>query len=120
MRWFVFSVMFFLTSVVLCYAQEHTSAKNGGTESLETPLIVYGSDTCHYCLDTKAHLKKHKIAFVYFDVDQNKVKEREMVEKLRENNIPLHNLSLPVVEKEGQIIMNSGVFGDFLKKLTVK
>ncbi|MFD2726593.1 glutaredoxin family protein [Hyunsoonleella rubra] len=121
MKWFVFSVLFFFASINLCYAQKTAKPENNGAESLPTTLIVYGSDTCHYCIDTKAYLKKHKIAFVYFDVDQDMAKEREMLEKLRKNNIPLHNLSLPVVEKEGEIIMNNVAnFEGFLKSLSQK
>ena len=83
-------------------------------------IIVYGSDTCHYCIDTKTYLKKHNVSFVYYDIDQNKAKELEMVTKLRKNNIPLNNLSLPVVEIKGEILMNKGDFNTFLKQLTAK
>ena len=80
-------------------------------------MIVYGSDTCHYCIDTKAYLKEKKIDFIYYDVDVNLVKQREMVIKLQKASIPLDNLSLPVVDLNGKLIMNGEDFEAFLKKL---
>lgn len=80
-------------------------------------IIVYGSDTCHYCLDTKTHLKAKKIDFIYYDVDINLAKQREMLVKMQKAGLAVNNLSLPVVDLYGKLIMNGTNFEEFLKTL---
>ncbi len=87
------------------------------TQETTEKIIVYGSDTCHYCLDTKKYLKEQKVTFVYFDVDVNEEKLKEMLQKLRKANIPVSNLSLPVIDKDGEIFTNSEPFEAFLEKI---
>lgn len=89
-------------------------------DSLSTQIIVYGSDTCHYCMDTKNFLKVNNIKFVYFDVDVNIDKQKEMIAKLKAANIALSNLMLPVVDKGGSIFINNYKFEEFLSKLLEK
>lgn len=88
---------------------------------IETPqqktIIVYGSDTCHYCIDTKAYLKEKKIDFIYFDVDVNMDKQQEMIIKLQKANISLDNLSLPVIDKKGELFTNGDDFNKFLNRI---
>ncbi len=81
-------------------------------------IIVYGSDTCHYCIDTKAYLKEKNIEFTYYDVDINLLKQREMLLKLQNAGISVESLSLPVVDLQDKLIMNSNNFQGFLLKLT--
>lgn len=83
-------------------------------------IIVYGSDTCHYCIDTKTYLKERKIDFTYYDVDVNLEKQREMLIKLQKAGFSVDNLSLPVADLQDKLIMNSGNFEEFLKKLNTK
>ncbi len=87
----------------------------------ETPkakaIIIYGSDDCHHCTDTKAFLKENNIDFIFYDIDKNQEALKEMLTKLRNANISTSNLGIPVIDKQGVIFMNSGVFEDFLKKL---
>ena len=47
----------------------------------------------------------------------NLEKQREMVVKLQKADISLDNLSLPVVDLRGKLIMNGSDFKEFLKKL---
>lgn len=103
-------------TIPIFYSTSATSGLN--TIQDKTSIIIYGSDTCHYCLDTKAYLKKKNIDFMYFDVDVNKEKEQEMVNKLRKANIPLSSLSLPVVDKHGELFVNGKDFDAFLKKIS--
>ena len=81
-------------------------------------IIIYGSDTCHYCIDTKTYLKGNKIDFTYYDVDVNLEKQREMLIKVQNAGISLDDISLPVVDLQGEIIINNIDFEQFLKKLT--
>jgi glutaredoxin 3 len=80
-------------------------------------IIIYGSDECHHCTDTKAFLKERKIDFVFFDIDKNPTALQEMLHKLRKANISLSNLGIPVVDKNGTLFSNNGDFQEFLKKL---
>lgn len=80
-------------------------------------IIIYGSDECHHCTDTKAFLKERKIDFVFFDIDKNPTALQEMLHKLRKANISLSNLGIPVVDKYGTLFSNNGDFQEFLKKL---
>ncbi|MFI1771836.1 glutaredoxin family protein [Thalassobellus citreus] len=84
-------------------------------------IIVYGSDTCHYCIDTKTYLKEKQIDFTYYDVDVNLEKQREMLIKLQKAGFSVDNLSLPVVDLGGKLIMNTPTdFEGFLKKIITK
>lgn len=83
-------------------------------ESKKEIMIVYGSDSCHSCLDTKAFLKEKNIKFTYYDIDVNKVKEQEMLVKLQKANISTYTLSLPVIDNKGDLFLNKGNLKEFL------
>ncbi|RED48700.1 glutaredoxin family protein [Seonamhaeicola aphaedonensis] len=84
-------------------------------------MIIYGSDTCHYCTDTKMFLEEKHIKFIYYDVDVNLEKQKEMLEKLQKAGIPLDAISLPVVDLIGKLKMNNVAnFEGFLKSLIQK
>jgi len=83
----------------------------------KTPLIVYGSDTCHHCIDTKKYLTERNISFVFYDIDKNNEALQEMLGKLRKAGISTSNLGIPVIDKQGELFTNVGVFEEFLKKL---
>jgi glutaredoxin len=91
------------------------------TKRLEKEIIVvYGSDTCHYCIETKLMLKEKNIKFTYYDIDKNKVKEQEMLVVLQKVNIPIATLSLPVIDFKGDVFLNEGDFEKFLEVLKKK
>jgi len=83
----------------------------------ESVLIMYGSDSCHYCTDAKKYAIEQNIKFVYYDIDKDERALKEMLSKLKENNISLSNLNLPVVDKKGYVFTNEADFNVFLKKL---
>lgn len=66
-------------------------------------IIVYGSDECHYCIDTKIFLNQNNISLIYYDFDINKDKEQEMLSKLNGAKIQIDSFQLPVVDKNGTI-----------------
>lgn len=80
-------------------------------------IIIYGSDECHHCTDTKAFLKEKKIDFVFYDIDKNPSALQEMLAKLRKANMSTSNLGIPVVDKNGVLFSNNVDFQEFLKKL---
>lgn len=118
MKAFIFSIVLFLLISTISFGQVLESANGSlATQKELKKMIIYGSDTCHYCLDTKAYLKEKNIDFIYYDVDINLVKQREMIIKLQKAGISLDNLSLPVADLNGKLIMNGYDFEAFLKKL---
>ncbi|MFC2110386.1 glutaredoxin family protein [Bacteroidota bacterium] len=113
--------LFFVSLSMVSFSQDLGRVSGSLTTTKESKtMIVYGSDTCHYCLDAKAYLKENKINFIYYDVDVNILKQREMLIKIQEAGLSVDNLSLPVIHKDGEIFMNNGDFDIFLKKLKVK
>jgi len=118
MKAFIFSIVFIVVLVNASFGQVLQQASDAATTKKELKkMIVYGSDTCHFCLDTKAYLKEIKIDFIYYDVDINLLKQREMLIKLQKAGIPVDNLSLPVIHMNGKLFMNDGNFNTFLKRL---
>lgn len=113
----------FLLLFIFCEYSFAQVLKTASKEAVATnksskKIIVYGSDTCHYCLDAKSLLKKQHIDFIYYDVDINITRQREMLVKMQKAGLPIDNLSLPVVHKNDEIFMNNGDFDAFLKRLT--
>ena len=86
-------------------------------KQIKSVMIVYGSEDCHYCIDTKKYLKDNNIEFVFFDIDKNQEALQEMLFKLKNSGISTSNLGIPVIDKQGIIFTNNGVFEEFLKKL---
>lgn len=109
MKYFIITIL--LLSSLQNIAQEVVHQKK---ESEKEKMIVYGSDNCHSCLDTKAFLKEKNIKFTYYDIDVNKVKEQEMLVKLQKANIPTYTLSLPVIDNKGDVFLNKGNLKGFL------
>ena len=107
----IFILCSFLFCVHSAFCQEIT------TQNKQQAIQIYGSDTCHYCLDTKKFAEENKLNFVYFDIDKDENALREMLNKLRANNIATANLNLPVVDKNGIVFTNEPDFTIFLNKL---
>ena len=107
-------LLFFLVSNF--YSNLQAQDKNS-KNSNKAEMIIYGSDNCHHCLETKKFLNEKKIAFAFFDIDLDKSALYEMIEKLKKANISLSNVGIPVVDKNGVLFSNVGNFEDFLKKL---
>jgi glutaredoxin 3 len=107
---FIFLV-FFINNIT---AQE---SQTTSTKLEKIVMIVYGSDDCHHCTDTKKYLKENHIEFVFYDIDKNQEALKEMLFKLKKANISTNNLSIPVIDKQGVIFTNNIPFEAFLKKL---
>lgn len=106
-----FFVFLFLTVTNLAFSQ------NNKVQNQKEVIVIYGSDTCHYCVDTKKYAEEHRLKFIYFDIDKDEKALKEMLSKLRQNNISTANLNLPVVDKNGLVFTNEIDFSSFLKKL---
>lgn len=105
----------YLTLLIFGIFSANAQQKN--TKSDVNKVIIYGSDDCHHCTDTKAFLTQNNISFEFFDIDKNPQALKEMLLKLKNANISTQNLGIPVVDKNGVIFTNTGVFEDFLQKL---
>lgn len=117
MKVFIFSIIVISTIGQIGFGQVANPNDNLTSQKKLKKMIVYGSDTCHYCIDTKAFLQEKRIDFIYYDIDVNLAEQREMVLKLQKAGISIDNLSLPVVDLNGKLIMNGDDFEGFLKKL---
>ena len=111
------ALLFFL---MFCLGQQLSAQENqpkATSASEKKVMIVYGSDECHHCTDTKKYLKEHHIEFIFYDIDKNPEALKEMLFKLKTANISTNNLSIPVIDKQGVIFTNNIPFEEFLKKL---
>ena len=109
--------IFFLIAVFQCdvYAQNTTISVE--TKKEKPMLIVYGSDECHHCIATQKYLKDNNIEFKFYDIDKNPEALKEMLTKLRNAKMSTNNLGIPVVDKDGVLFTNVGIFEEFLEKL---
>lgn len=107
--------------LLMLFVGQQLSAQQNEAKTMAAPekkvMIVYGSDECHHCIDTKKYLKENNIEFVFYDIDKNQEALKEMLFKLKNANISLNNLSIPVIDKQGVIFTNNIAFEEFLKKL---
>lgn len=120
MRIFIFLIAFIfaLAKVSFGNVSESTSHALDTTQEVKE-IIIYGSGTCHYCIDTKTYLTKKNIPFVFHDLDLDSKKIEEMYVKLRKANISTSNFQIPVVDKDGEIITNDySTFDIFLSKIS--
>ena len=61
-------------------------------------VIVYSTESCPFCVDTKDFLKKNKIAFKDINVNKDKKAAMEMIQKSGQTGVP-------VIDIEGEIII---------------
>jgi mycoredoxin len=54
----------------------------------KTKVVVYGTETCPYCIKTRAYLKERHIAFADIDVDKSDKGKRDFAE-LGGKGVPL-------------------------------
>jgi mycoredoxin len=54
----------------------------------QTKVIVYGTETCPYCIKARAYLTEHRIAFADIDVDKSEKGRREFAQ-LSGKGVPL-------------------------------
>ncbi|MBD3863987.1 MAG: glutaredoxin 3 [Olleya marilimosa] len=110
-----------ITILCLFFVSCNSSQKNDSLvlkdKQNKKAIIVYGSDTCHYCIDTKSYLEKNNIPYTFFDIDKNEKALQQMLNKLNKAKIDVTNLNIPVIEKNGEIFTNDINFEDFLKKI---
>ena len=101
----------------LIFGMFSANAQQKATKPVVNKVIIYGSDECHHCTDTKAFLTQNNISFDFFDIDKNPEALKEMLLKLKNASISTQNLGIPVIDKNGIIFTNNGVFEEFLQKL---
>ncbi len=62
------------------------------------PVTIYSTPTCHFCELAKDFFKENSIAYTEYDVQNDVVKRKEMVEKSDQ-------LGVPVIDVGGEIIV---------------
>ena len=107
MKFFLTILVFFLTLVDVIPTQASIPNSNPLNEQQKPQkIIVYGSDSCHYCLDTKDYLKKYKFAIEYFDMSLNRCPSYEDAKKWREKSLAELPANTTVTELEEDTLEN--------------
>ena len=72
----------------LIFGMFSANAQQKATKPVVNKVIIYGSDECHHCTDTKAFLTQNNISYIYLLKDQLKIlDERKLgLSKIYENN----------------------------------
>ena len=60
-------------------------------------VLVYSRDMCPYCKQLKEFLKKNKIKFKEFDVDDDRTKLDEMVKKSGQVGVPVTDVGGKII-----------------------
>jgi len=91
-------------------ALSDTKATNASTQpatKAADPIKLYGRETCGLCLSMRKKLDQAGIPYIFYDVDVDKAKNREMWNKIRESN---HGSSgsvrFPIVDIYGLILIS--------------
>lgn len=61
-------------------------------------VIVYGTDDCPWCRETRKFLKEHKVKFLDKNVGRSRKAAQEMVKKSG-------HMGVPVIDVDGKIIV---------------
>lgn len=110
-----YHLLFFLTLFFHCNGNAQSTIKQ---ENNIKVILIYGSSGCHYCTDLKESLSKKQIAFIFYDIDNDKLALNQMLTKLISAKISTNNLQIPVVDKYGVMYVNNENFKDFITKIT--
>lgn len=110
-------IIFFATAIFQCDVYAQSTNTSVETKKEKPMLILYGSDVCDHCIATQKFLKENNIDFKFYDIDKNPEALKEMLSKLRNAKMSTNNLGIPVVDKDGVLFTNVGVFEEFLEKL---
>ena len=109
--------IFFLIAIFQCDVFAQNTNTSVETKKEKSMLILYGSDVCDHCIATQKYLKDNNIEFKFYDIDKNPEALKEMLTKLRNAKMSTNNLGIPVVDKDGVLFTNVGIFEEFLEKL---
>lgn len=108
-------IIFFIGSFSL-FGQQMNSVSNT-QKSAEKTCFVYGSNSCSHCMETKLFLTKQGVIFKFFDIDEDTVALRSMLNELHKKGISTKNLGIPVVIYGDEVFMNNQPFEMFLEML---
>lgn len=61
------------------------------------PVVIYSTPTCHYCNLAKDFFKEHTIAYTEYDVQNDALKRKEMVEKSDQLGVPVITIGDEVI-----------------------
>jgi glutaredoxin len=111
-----FKLIFIFLLAQTAFSQTETKSEKKAIKNQKT-AIVYGSDSCHYCIDTKKFLTEHDIKFKFYDIDQDVNALNRMLSTLRKAKIDVSSLEIPVVIYDQKIIVNGTDFNAFLDRL---
>jgi glutaredoxin 3 len=111
--------LFFLLIGTFGLSAQVSSVIAKSQKSSQNTCIVYGSNTCHHCIETKKFLSSQGVSFDFYDIDEDTVALRKMLSELHKRGISTKNLGIPVVFFKEEVFMNNIPFEQFLDKLKI-
>lgn len=60
-------------------------------------IKVYSTSTCYFCIELKKFLKKNKIPFKEFDVNEDKKAAMEMIKKSGQTGVPVIEIGKEII-----------------------
>lgn len=82
--------------------KEYKSYPGGGNE-----LVMYSLTTCGYCTQKREELQRERVRFTEYFIDKDRVKDEEMMAKLRASGDTRNYITVPVFDVYGYMITNN-------------
>lgn len=86
----------------------------GCKQQVENKIIIYGSEKCNHCKQLKEELDSAGMHYTFYDLDANKEKELELIDKLKKHKIR-GNVSIPILDLNNKQL----IIGADFKKLQI-
>lgn len=68
-------------------------------------LILYGSNSCGYCINTRNELDAAGIDYTFYDVNDDAEKSTEMWDKINAAGLSTTSVGFPVVDANGHLLI---------------
>lgn len=94
------------------------SLPKGGLQEYRRPLIVmYSLTTCSLCHHMRHKLESKNIAFIEYFIDEEPIRQEEVMGKLRSAGLSSRNVGTPILEVNGIMLPNNPSMTTVLKHL---
>ena len=90
--------------------KEYKSYPGGGNE-----LVMYSLTTCGYCTQKRQELERGRVRFTEHFIDKDRVKDDEMMAKLRASGDTRNYITVPVFDVYGYMITDNPSYDKLIK-----
>jgi len=70
-------------------------------------ITMYSLTTCGYCKQKEAQFRKLGVPHVEYFIDEDKSRENELWEKVRQAGLPTKEYGFPIFEINGELVLNN-------------